>query len=166
MLSSTNDTDLHRSPLWTELRFFYLKLSVCYFGKPKRVRVDSEGSWMSEAAATFFGKGSVLLEPISGRTHWPTGLVEEAIRGLKTTTTAKALKHTEMGALECRARAVAASSAREDVRGYSPPQNGFGRVPVWTADSAHQNTRHLPQYVPNLRMRPVATTSNGCRTLI
>ena len=32
-------------------------------GKPGRAHVDSEGSWMSEAAATFFGKERVLLEP-------------------------------------------------------------------------------------------------------
>ena len=56
------------------------------FGKSEEsVRVDSEGSWMSEAAAVFFGKESVLLEPIPGQAHWQTGLVEEAIRGLKAT---------------------------------------------------------------------------------
>ena len=91
------DADLHRNPIWTELRDFYLEQWVCYFGEPKKVRVDSEGSWMSEAAAVFIGKDSVLLEPIPGQAHWQTGLVEEAIRGLEATMTATALKHPDMG---------------------------------------------------------------------
>ena len=100
------------------------------FGKSEeRVRVDSEGSWMSEAAAVFFGKESVLLEPIPGQAHWQTGLVEEAIRGLEATMTATALEHPDMGAHECLARAAAASNAGEDVRGYSPLQHAFGRAP-------------------------------------
>ena len=57
--------DLHRNPVWIEL-----------FGTPQRVRVESEGSWISEAAAAFFDKDSVLLEPIPGQAHWQTGLVE------------------------------------------------------------------------------------------
>ena len=91
------DADLHRNPIWTELRDLYLEQWVCYFGKPKRVRVDSEGSWMSGAAAVFFGKESVLLEPIPGQAHWQVDLVEEAIRGLKATMTAAALEHPDMG---------------------------------------------------------------------
>ena len=118
MLFPMTNNDLRRNPVWTELRDFYLEQWVCYFGKRKRVRVDSEGSWMSEAAAAFFGKESVLLEPIPGQAHWQTGLVEEAIRGLKATMTATALEHPDMEAHECLARAVAASNAREDVRGY------------------------------------------------
>ena len=129
MLFPMTNNDLHRNPVWTELRDFYLEQWVCYFGKPKRVRVASEGSWMSEAAAEFFGKESVLLESIPGQAHWQTGLVEEAIRGLKATMTAKALEHPDMGAHECLARAVAASNAREDVRGYSPLQHALGRTP-------------------------------------
>ena len=86
------------------------------------MRVDSEGSWKSEAAATFFSKESVLLEPIPGQDHWQTGLVEEAIRGLMATMTATALEHPDMGAHECLARA--------DVPGYSPPQHALGAVGV------------------------------------
>ena len=78
---------------------------------------------MSQAAARFFGKESVLQEPIPGQAHWQTGLVEEAIRELKATMTATALEH------ECLARAVAASNAREDVRGYSPLKHALGRAP-------------------------------------
>ena len=129
MLFLMKDSDLHRNPVWTELRDFNLEHWVYYFGQPKRVWVDCEGSWMSEAAASFFGKGSVLLEPIPGQARWQTGLVEEAIRGLKATMTATALEHPEIGAHECLARAVAASNAREDVHGYSPPQHAFGRAP-------------------------------------
>ena len=84
---------------------------------------------MSEAAAVFFGKKSVMLEPIPGQAHWQTGPVEEAIRGLQATMTATALEHPDMGAHECLARAVAASNAREDVRGYSPLQHALGRAP-------------------------------------
>ena len=129
MLYHKTNNDPHRNSVWTELRDFYLEQWVCYVGKPKRVRVDSEGSWMSEAAAEFFGKESVMLEPIPGQAHWQTGLVEEAIRGLNATMTATALEHPDMGAHECLARAVAASNAREDVRGYSPLQHALGRAP-------------------------------------
>ena len=129
MLFPMTNNDLHQNPVWTELRDFYLEQWVCCFGRPKRVRVDSEGSWMSEAAAEFFGKESVMLEPIPGQAHWQTGLVEEAIRGLTATMTATALEHPDMGAHECLARAVAASNAREDVRGYSPLQHALGRAP-------------------------------------
>ena len=73
---------------------------------------------MSEAAATIFGRESVLLESIPGQAFWQTGLVEEAFRGLTATMTATELEHP---------RAVAASNAREDVRGYSPLQ--LGRAP-------------------------------------
>ena len=149
------DTDLHCNPVWTELRDFYLEQWVCYFGTPQRVRVDSEGPWMPHAAAMFFGKESVLLEPIPGQAHWQTGLVEEAIRGLKATMTGTALNHPDMGAHECLARAVAASIARADVRGNTL----WEESQVRTADSTHQNTRHFPPYKLNLWMRPWATTS-------
>ena len=96
--------------------------------KTEEVLVDSEGSWMSEAAAVVFGKESVLLEPIPRQAHWQTGLVEEVIRGLKATMTATALENPDMGAHECLARAVAASNSREDVRGYSPLQHVLGRA--------------------------------------
>ena len=124
-----SNTDLHRNPVWTELRDFYLEQWVCYFGKPKRVRRDSEGSWMSEAAATVFGNKSVLLEPIPGQAPWQTKLVEEGIRGLKATMTVTALEHQDMGVHECLARAVAASNARDDVRGNSPLQHAVGKAP-------------------------------------
>ena len=101
MLLPMRDADLHRNPIWTEPREFYLEQWVCYFGKPKRVRVDSEGYWMSEAVSVFSGKESVLLEPIPEQAHWQTGLVEEPIRGLKATTTATALELPDMGAHEC-----------------------------------------------------------------
>ena len=52
--------------------------------------------------------------------------------------TATALEHPAMEAHECLARAVAASNAREGVRGYSPEHQ------IWTASSSHENTRHLP----------------------
>ena len=55
-----------RNPVWTELRSFYLEQWVCCFEEQK-MRLDSEGSWMSVAAATFFGKESVLLDPNSSR---------------------------------------------------------------------------------------------------
>ena len=83
---------------------------------------------MSEVAASFFSKESVLLEPIPWQAQWQTGLVEEA-RGLKATMTATALEHPDMGAHGCLARAVAASNAREDDRGYSPLQHALGRAP-------------------------------------
>ena len=95
----------------------------------QKVRVDSERSWMSEAAATFFGKESALLEPIPGQAHWQTGLVEEAVHGLWATMTATVMEHPDMGAHECLARAVAASCARENVRRYSPPHHALGRAP-------------------------------------
>ena len=89
----------------------------------------NSGCVISGNAAEFFGKESVLLEPIPGQAHRQTGLVEEAIRGLKATMTATALEHPDMGAYECLARAVAASNAREDVRGHSPLQHALGRAP-------------------------------------
>ena len=46
-----------------ELRDFFLDQWVCHFGKPTRVRVDTEGSM-----------ASVLLEPISGQAHWQRDL--------------------------------------------------------------------------------------------
>ena len=73
MLFPMKDTDLHRNPVWIELRDFYLEQWVCYFGN-QRVRVVNEGSWMSEAAATFSGKETVLLEPTPGQAHWRSPL--------------------------------------------------------------------------------------------
>ena len=115
MLFSMIDTDLHCNLVWTELRGVYLEQRVYSFGQPTRVRVDNEGSWMSKAAAVFFLKGSVLLEPLPTRTL--ADRTEEATRGLKATTTATEMEHPAMGAQECLARAVAVSTTREDVRG-------------------------------------------------
>ena len=67
------------------------------FWKSEESKGRQRSSWMSEVAAVFFGKISVLLEPIPGQAHWQTGLVEEAIRGLKATMTAIALEHPDMG---------------------------------------------------------------------
>eukprot|EP00969_Alexandrium_andersonii_P045566 2000203-Alexandrium_andersonii.AAC.1 len=66
--------DLHRNPKWTELKDFLLEQRVAYFGKPSRIKVDSDGSWMSEEAAIFFGKQSIVMDPIPGQAHWQSGL--------------------------------------------------------------------------------------------
>ncbi len=81
---------------------------------------------MAEEAAGYFGKSSVLLEPIPGQAHWQISIAEEAIGATKDTMTAIALEDPEVGFQECLARAVAAGNSREDVRGYSPLQHALG----------------------------------------
>ena len=44
MLFPMRDADLHRTPIWTELRDFYLDDGCVILENPNRVRVDSEGS--------------------------------------------------------------------------------------------------------------------------
>ena len=46
MLFPMKDTDLLRNPFWTELRVFLLEQWRVLLENRKRVRVDSEGSWM------------------------------------------------------------------------------------------------------------------------
>ena len=94
---------------------------------------------MSEAAARYFDKESVLLEPIPRQAHWQTGLVEEAFRRLKATMTATALERPDTGAHECLARAVATSNAREDVR-----QHALGRAPDLNGRFHTQEYHALP----------------------
>ena len=142
------DTYLHRIPVWTELREFHLERWVREIWKTKKHRVDSEGSCMSEAARSFFGKESILLEPICGQAHWQTRLLEVAIPALEAPMTATALEHPDMGAHECLARAVAASNPGKMCGDTHQYNTRWEEPQICTADSTHQNTRHF-----------------GCRTL-
>ena len=119
-----------------------------FFGNPKRIRLDSEESWMSEVAASFFGRESVSLEPIPGHAHWQTCTVEEAIRRLKAT------------------MAQLPAPTQEKMSGSTLHYNTtrWEEHQIWTAGSTHQNTRHSIRYKRNLWMRHTATTSSGCTT--
>ena len=92
-----------------------------------RIRLDSFGSWMSEAAASLFGRESVLLEPIPGQAHWQDcsrggGLV----RGLKAT----------MAQLP----APTPEEMSEDALHYN---TRWEEHQIWTAGSTLQNARHF-----------------------
>ena len=123
------DTDLHQNRVWTELHDFFLEqLDVFFFlgRNPMRILLDSEGSWMSEAAASLFGRESVSLEPIPGQAHWQTGLVEEAVRGLKAT----------MAQLP-------APTPEKMSEGYSPLQHALGRAPDLDGRFSHTRIRGI-----------------------
>ena len=56
-----------------------------YFGKPQRIKVDPEGSWMDTQAAEYFDNDSIEHETIPGQAHWHISLAEEAIQATKGT---------------------------------------------------------------------------------
>ncbi|CAK0870312.1 unnamed protein product [Prorocentrum cordatum] len=121
--------DRHRNPVWADLELFYEERWMPYFGKPQRVKVDPEGSWMSKQAAEYFDSDSIGYEPIPGRAHWHISLAEEAIQAAKGTMDKLVAENPEMTTEEALARATAAGNSREDVRGYSPLQHALGRAP-------------------------------------
>ncbi|CAK0848438.1 unnamed protein product [Prorocentrum cordatum] len=121
--------DRHRNPVWADLEDFYEERWPPNFGKPQRVKVDPEGSWMSKQAADYFDSDSVGYEPIPGQAHWRASLVEEAIQATKGTMDRLVAENPEMSTEEALAGAVAAGSAREDVRGHFPLQSALGRAP-------------------------------------
>ena len=82
---------------------------------------------MSEAAASFFGRESVLLEPIPGQAHWHTGLVEEASRGLKAT-----MAQLPPPTPEKMSEGTLHHNTRWEVH------------QIWTAGSTLQKARHFP----------------------
>ena len=100
-----------------------------YFGKPQRIKVDPEGSWMSKQADHYFDSDSIAYEPIPGQAHWHISLAEEAIQATKKVMDRLISENPEMSTEEALARAVAAGNAREDVRGHSPLQHALGRAP-------------------------------------
>ncbi|CAK0841524.1 unnamed protein product [Prorocentrum cordatum] len=121
--------DRHRNPVWADLKQFYEERWMPYFGKPQRVKVDPEGSWMSKQAAEYFDSDSIAYEPIPGQAHWHISLAEEAIQATKGTMDKLVTENPEMTTEEALARATAAGNSREDVRGHSPLQHALGRAP-------------------------------------
>ncbi|CAK0895531.1 unnamed protein product, partial [Prorocentrum cordatum] len=88
--------DRHRNPVWADLKLFYEERWMPYFGKPQRVKVDPEGSWMSKQAAGHFDSDSIGYEPIPGQAHWHISLAEEAIQAAKGTMDKLAAENPEM----------------------------------------------------------------------
>ncbi|CAK0903376.1 unnamed protein product, partial [Prorocentrum cordatum] len=121
--------DRHKNPVWADLKQFYEERWMPYFGKPQRVKVDPEGSWMSKQAAAYFDSDSIAYEPIPGQAHWHISLAEEAIQATKGTMDKLVTENPEMTTEEALARATAAGNSREDVRGHSPLQHALGRAP-------------------------------------
>ena len=161
------DTDLHRKPVSTELRDFYLEQRVFFF-------LENQAEFVFKVKDLGCQK---RLQPSSARTmfcwsrfldkHIGTGLVEEAFGGLKAKMTATALEHPNMGAHECLgiARAVAVSNGRSDVLGCSFIKRPWEEQQIWTL-ILHTRIRGTSCSTKlNLWMRPVATISNGCKTL-
>ncbi|CAK0836529.1 unnamed protein product [Prorocentrum cordatum] len=121
--------DRHRNPVWADLKSFYEERWLPYFGKPQRVKVDPEGSWMSKQAAQYFDSDSIGYEPIPGQAHWHISLAEEAIQATKGTMDKLVTENPDMSTEEALARGTAAGNSREDVRGHSPLQHALGRAP-------------------------------------
>ncbi|CAK0871003.1 unnamed protein product, partial [Prorocentrum cordatum] len=121
--------DRHRNPVRADLKQFYEERWMPYFGKPQRVEVDPEGSWMSKQAAGYFDSDSIAYEPIPGQAHWHISLAEGAIQATKGTMDKLVAENPEMTTEEALARATAAGNSREDVRGHSPLQHALGRAP-------------------------------------
>ena len=139
MLFPMRDADLHRNPIWTEPRDFYLEQWVCYFGKPKRecgstAKVPGcqklqQCSWARKVFCWSRIQASSLADQSRGR-------------GNSWTTPEK-------------------TSVDSDTHHYNMP---WEEHQILTASSTHQNTSHFKQYKRNFWMRPTATTSRGCRT--
>ena len=90
---------------------FYLEQWSAVLEKPKRIRVDSEGSWMSEAAASFFGKESVLSR--FPEAHWQTGSnAREDVRGFSPRQHALGRAPDLDGILHTRIRSASHSTGR------------------------------------------------------
>ncbi|CAK0910059.1 unnamed protein product [Prorocentrum cordatum] len=121
--------DRRRNPVWADLKNFYEERWLPYFGKPQRVKVDPEGSWMSKQAAQYFDSDSIGYEPIPGQAHWHISLAEEAIQATKGTMDKLVTENPDMSTEEALFRATAAGNSREDVRGHSPLQHALGRAP-------------------------------------
>ena len=101
-----------------------------YFGKPRKLRVDPEGAWMSNETLNKLASENIFLDPIAGEAHWQLGVVENVIKTIKEIMDGLALEFgDQVSGRECLARAVGAHNEQDMVRGFSPLQHVLGRAP-------------------------------------
>ena len=124
-------------------------------GKPRRVRLHSEESWISSARKVscwnrFHGK--LIDRLVSSRTQGHddcdrTGTSRHGSTRMsrRNSCPPPAPEKMSVDTLHCSTR--------------------WEKHQIWAAGSTHQNTRHFLQCKLNSLMRHTATTSSGCRTL-
>ena len=67
---------------------------VKFLGYPKKVRVDSEGAWMSPETNKVLKSLGIVLDPISEEAHWQLGMAEVSIKLVRTTLDTEEMRWT------------------------------------------------------------------------
>ena len=100
-----------------------------YFGLPRTLRLDPDGSFRSHEVTEFCDRHQIFLDIIAGEAHWKLSACERAIQGTKEVMTALTTEEPELPTRAALAEACRVFNQRDLIRGYSPIQHALGRSP-------------------------------------
>ena len=102
---------------------------VEYFGYPRTLRLDPDGSFRSNELAEYCDRHRIHLDLIPGEAHWKLSVCERSIQSIKHILECVVSVEPDVTAESALAEAVRCLNHRETVRGYSPVQHVLGRAP-------------------------------------
>ena len=114
---------------WEDIQKAYEQVWLANHGAPAVVRVDPAGAWRSHKADEYFAEWGIMLEPIPAEAHWQIGIVERAIRSVKSVMDVLAPEFPEMSHDELFTRSMWIGNSRDPYKGFSPLQHAAGRTP-------------------------------------
>ena len=117
---------------------------VMRYGLPGKLRMDPEGAFRSTALSTWADERGVELLPCAAEDHGQIGVIERAIRTLKSSTR-QILQGGDVHPWQAIAHACQAHNQFERVEGYSPYQWAFGRQPTLTG-RMHDSDLDMPYW--------------------
>ena len=142
-----------------------------YFGMPKALRLDPAGAFRSQAVVDFCDQEGIYLDNVPADGHWQIGVCEQAIKGVKEVMEKTCMNQEEVSSEQALAIAVQVFNTRDQVRGFSPLQHGFGRSPDTTGRFLNHVQRLPDEFakVPQqnwkkrlaLERKPRRATQNG-----
>ena len=94
-----------------------------YFGMPRVLRVDPDGTFRSHELLEFCDRHQVFLDIIAGEAHWKLSTCERAIQSTKEVMTKLATEDPELTPQDALSEASRVFNHRDLVRGYSPIQH-------------------------------------------
>eukprot|EP00969_Alexandrium_andersonii_P062059 2734793-Alexandrium_andersonii.AAC.1 len=86
---------------------------VGHYGKPRVLRVDPEGAWMSRTTDSTLAEDDISLEPVPGEAHWQVGIVERAIGSVKDVLLKICRDFPHLSGQEALGKAIGALNAQE-----------------------------------------------------
>lgn len=122
-------TNSRNMATWSQMKEVFEAHWLSHFGQPEVLRVDPEGVWRDGAAADWCAERGIQLATIPAEAHWQVGIVESAIKGVKSIMDGIAEEFHDMSLHELFCRALWASNSKDNYLGFSPLQHAMGRSP-------------------------------------